>query len=105
MRNANPDVDENEYASAALAGLSAFGCTPEKGYVKDGGVALMTADFRRAKEKFTALQDQLASLRAAATALVEFHRESDGDLDNQHGDELVARIKAVLDAQKGADHA
>lgn len=63
--------ERDKYASAALAGLSALGCTPEKGYVVDGGPDLMAADFKRAKEKMIALQDRADRTNKANAGLVD----------------------------------
>ena len=84
-------TERDAYASTALAGLSAFGCTPMEGYVKDGGVSLLAADFKRARERFkeakaraaskehdlcstiTSLRAQLARGAAIEEAAREFH--------------------------------
>ena len=44
-------AERDEYASAALAGLLGLVPTPEKGYVADGGVAQLKADFRALRSK------------------------------------------------------
>lgn len=48
--------DRNAYAKAGLVGLSGIVCTPEKGYVKDGGAGGFMADMRKMREKLDLAQ-------------------------------------------------
>lgn len=62
--------EHNAFAAAALSGLSAFGCTPEKGYAKDGGVGLLVVDFRRARKKMADLQESYERVSKANVGLL-----------------------------------
>lgn len=69
-QNGNYLAERDAYASTALAGLSAFGCTPMEGYVKDGGISQMGADFKRAHAKLKNLKESHERVNKANVGLL-----------------------------------
>lgn len=63
-------AERDDYATTALAGLSAFGCTPEKGYIQDGGVGLLAADFKRAADRMKSLYEAADRMNKANVGLL-----------------------------------
>lgn len=77
-RVAELEAERDEYARVALIGLSGIVCTPEKGYLRDGGPGQLAADFRE-------LRKRVAELEARERVL-------HGRIAN-----LTARLSACLD--------
>lgn len=85
-------AERGYYAREALVALAGAGvCTPEAGYVNDGGPSLMGADIRR-------LAAQRDALTAELRAVVDFLRRIPGGAGR---DAVCASAEAVLARAKG----
>lgn len=73
----------DNFLREALVTLSGVVCTPEKGYLVDGGFRQLANDMREFREKYNDL---------VAAALQLFHRISDFQLEVANDSELIANF-------------
>jgi hypothetical protein len=106
--------ERDAYAREALIALAGAVCTPEKGFVADGGPGLMADCIRRLRDNRNALVEQLESVEAQLAAAREVlreslgylrdlvtHRQIDKDEASSYIEHLTAALEPALPASEG----